>query len=182
MKMVGRHWGIQPDVVHKLIQGIIHPILFYEAVIWDHGLLLILLQKLDQILRATQLTITGCLRTTSYVSLYILSGNLSATVLMDLHVFKGLLHLKRNGIQTETIDKDTTTFERRIACKMHRLLRERGHELSIYQTQQRSIKPWKHSSPWAVAMAWETRNLSYSYCEPYLMIKFSKYGLTYSTT
>ena len=119
-------WGLSPDANQHLYLNAIRPILLYGAVVWGNCLLrkssLTLFQKTERI---ALLTITGALRTSPTIALYVLAG---------ITPIKYLLR-------------------ERIACEFHRLLTHNtvSSRLEINRVMQEHTKKFVHFSSLEVA-------------------------------
>lgn len=92
-KFSGRLWGFRPKILFHLFQACVLPCLYYGCGIWGPFISTKLYKKLDQFTRHCLLAVTGCIQTTSYSSLYLLTGCFSANLLIERYSFRSYLRL-----------------------------------------------------------------------------------------
>lgn len=70
-----KNGGFSPDLSARIFKGAIEPAIYYGASVWSRSLdFPNSLKPIEKIIRQFGLQISGCLRTTSYPSTYLLSG------------------------------------------------------------------------------------------------------------
>lgn len=115
----------------------------YAAPTWEFFLTPLVVDLLNKQIKQTNLFIIECLATTFHTSLHLLLGALSRQLTLDKETFKGILHLRKNGL--DTISDGCIhlwTYKRRALRTILTSLGLRGYSIHIEQPTLHHAPPW----------------------------------------
>lgn len=152
-RLATRTWGVESDILQKLCMAIIEPSVYFGASIW--GTLASRkgrLKPIEQLMRKVGIMVSGAFSTTSYPSVYWLSGFLPPTVEIGrrlvIQAFQleayGLVHEQWLDTHRGSLSSFVSRYDQEVKYEIRRIKRSSTFDGFPTQTQllARSIPPW----------------------------------------
>lgn len=151
-KFSGHTWGFQPKTLFYLFRSCIIPCLFYACGVWGPFLSDKLYSKINQFIRHCLLAVTGCLRTTSHSSLYLLTGCFSAELWIQYLSFRSYIRLSSHNHGESWLDVSrqslgcSSKITHMFRNESYRLLQSicpRVRKLDVTYKMAQTCPPWE---------------------------------------
>lgn len=177
-KFCGQFWGYSPAIIHHLIRATFFPVLTYGSICWSPAIKQAELSVITKAVRAAEIMITGCLRTTSTEAVSVLAGILPASQILQMAFYRSYLCLKSLGQIRDTPPGSRLQSHRRMLNgRICRHIGLRDHSIPVLELSHTLHAPW--ASPIGQHVSLPTRThisltdantLGFSYTQMFLYL------------